>query len=119
MKVAIGLGMTGEGSYDDAATYVAEAEKLGAEYVWSAEAWGHDAVTPLAFLAGEDEDDQARRGHHAGGRAHAGEHGDDGDDAAVDLGRALHHGARRVAGRRSSRAGTACRTASRSSASAR
>ena len=25
MKVAIGLGMTGEGSYDDAATYVAEA----------------------------------------------------------------------------------------------
>ena len=53
MKVAIGLGMTGEGSYDDAATYVAEAEKLGAEYVWSAEAWGHDAVTPLAFLAGK------------------------------------------------------------------
>jgi len=30
---------------------VAEAERLGVDCVWSAEAWGHDAVTPLAFLA--------------------------------------------------------------------
>jgi F420-dependent oxidoreductase-like protein len=51
MKVAIGLGMTGEGSWKDAATYVQEAEKLGAQYVWTAEAWGHDAVTPLGYLA--------------------------------------------------------------------
>jgi F420-dependent oxidoreductase-like protein len=34
-----------------AATYVEEAERLGADDVWSAEAWGHDAVTPLAYLA--------------------------------------------------------------------
>src|SRR5947209_5560069 len=27
------------------------AERLGVDCVWSAEAWGHDAVTPLAFLA--------------------------------------------------------------------
>jgi len=34
-----------------AATYVEESERLGADDVWSAEAWGHDAVTPLAYLA--------------------------------------------------------------------
>jgi len=51
MRVSIGLGMTGNDNWDEIATYVAEAEKLGAEYVWTAESWGHDAVTPLAFLA--------------------------------------------------------------------
>jgi F420-dependent oxidoreductase-like protein len=44
--------MTGEEDWESAATYAVEAEKLGVDYVWSAEAWGHDAVTPLAFLAG-------------------------------------------------------------------
>lgn len=53
MRVSIGLGMTGTDNWEDAATYVAEAEKLGAEYVWTAESWGHDAVTPLGFLAGK------------------------------------------------------------------
>ena len=28
-----------------------EAERLGVDCVWAAEAWGHDAVTPLAFMA--------------------------------------------------------------------
>ena len=28
-----------------------EAERLGVDDVWSAEAWGHDGVTPLAFMA--------------------------------------------------------------------
>ncbi|MEU5882637.1 LLM class flavin-dependent oxidoreductase [Spirillospora sp. NPDC047279] len=31
--------------------YVQEAERLGAASVWTAEAWGHDALTPLAYLA--------------------------------------------------------------------
>jgi F420-dependent oxidoreductase-like protein len=31
---------------------VQEAERLGVDSVWSAESWGHDAATPLAFLAG-------------------------------------------------------------------
>jgi F420-dependent oxidoreductase-like protein len=53
MRVSIGLGMTGNEHWDEVATYVSEAEKLGAEYVWTAEAWGHDAVTPLGFLAGK------------------------------------------------------------------
>jgi F420-dependent oxidoreductase-like protein len=51
MKTAIGLGMAGNEDWDDVATYVAEAEKLGVDYVWTAESWGHDAVTPLGFLA--------------------------------------------------------------------
>ncbi len=51
MRVAIGLGMTGNDNWDDVSTYVQEAEKLGAEYVWTAESWGHDAVTPLAYMA--------------------------------------------------------------------
>ena len=32
-------------------TFVQEAERLGVHSVWTAEAWGHDALTPLAFLA--------------------------------------------------------------------
>jgi F420-dependent oxidoreductase-like protein len=31
--------------------FVVEAERLGVKYVWAAEAWGSDAVTPLAYLA--------------------------------------------------------------------
>jgi len=33
--------------------FVLEAERLGVHSVWSAEAWGTDALTPLAFLAGK------------------------------------------------------------------
>ena len=32
---------------------IKEAEKLGFDSVWSAEAWGSDAVTPLAFIAAQ------------------------------------------------------------------
>jgi len=51
MRVAIGLGMTGNENWDEVSTYVQEAEKLGVEYLWTAEAWGHDAVTPLGYMA--------------------------------------------------------------------
>ena len=32
-------------------TYVQEAERMGADTVWTLEGWGQDAVTPLAYLA--------------------------------------------------------------------
>jgi F420-dependent oxidoreductase-like protein len=32
---------------------IREAEKLGYESVWTAEAWGADAITPLAWIAGQ------------------------------------------------------------------
>lgn len=38
-------------SFEDVAQHVVEAERLGVDSVWSAEAWGTDAVVPLAFLA--------------------------------------------------------------------
>lgn len=52
MKVAIGLGTT-VGDWDEVTSFVVEAERLGVDAVWSAESWGHDAVTPLAYLAGK------------------------------------------------------------------
>jgi F420-dependent oxidoreductase-like protein len=51
MKTAIGIGMAGNENWDEVSDFVTEAELLGVDYVWSAEAWGHDAVTPLAYLA--------------------------------------------------------------------
>jgi F420-dependent oxidoreductase-like protein len=50
MRIAISKRLAIE-NWPEAADYVVEAERLGVDDVWSAEAWGHDAVTPLAFLA--------------------------------------------------------------------
>lgn len=52
MRVAISIG-TAPDKWDELATYVSEAERLGAWCAWSAESWGYDAVTPLAYLAGK------------------------------------------------------------------
>lgn len=56
MKLAIGLGAPYASDINDIRlvnqiTYVLEAERLGVESAWSAEAWGYDAITPLAYLA--------------------------------------------------------------------
>jgi F420-dependent oxidoreductase-like protein len=50
MRVAISLRLANE-DWARASAWVTEAERLGVDCVWSAEAWGHDAITPLAFLA--------------------------------------------------------------------
>jgi F420-dependent oxidoreductase-like protein len=50
MRVAISLRLASE-DWEQASAYVVEAERMGVDYLWSAEAWGHDAVTPLAFMA--------------------------------------------------------------------
>src|SRR3954469_21935442 len=47
MQVGIGAVVSTPGDAD----FVAEAERLGATSVWVAEAWGQDALTPLAYLA--------------------------------------------------------------------
>jgi F420-dependent oxidoreductase-like protein len=47
MRIAVTVSGVGE---EDLA-FVEEAERLGADSVWLAEAWGYDAFTPLAFLA--------------------------------------------------------------------
>lgn len=54
MQTAIGIGGAASGrrrDWQDVVTYATEAESLGVDFAWSAEAWGMDAVAPLAFLA--------------------------------------------------------------------
>ena len=54
MKVSIGIGGATSGQrrdFDEQVEYVVEAEKLGIDAVWTAEAWGQDAIAPLAYLA--------------------------------------------------------------------
>lgn len=52
LRVAIGFG-PGPGGWAEAITFAHEAERLGVDSAWTSEAWGFDAVTPLALLAGQ------------------------------------------------------------------
>ena len=57
MKISISVGSAyydGE-NWDDVVAYVQAADRLGVDYVWSAEAWGMEAVTSLGYLAGVTE----------------------------------------------------------------
>jgi F420-dependent oxidoreductase-like protein len=54
MKTAIGIGGAASGKqrdFEKVVQFAVEAEKLGVDQAWSAEAWGYDAVSTLAFLA--------------------------------------------------------------------
>lgn len=54
MEVSIGIGGAASGrdrTFDRDIEFVVEAERLGVDTVWSAEAWGHDAIAPLAYIA--------------------------------------------------------------------
>lgn len=58
MRVSIGIGGADSGrkrDFGEVVAYVVEAENLGVDTVWTAEAWGQDAVAPLAFLAARTE----------------------------------------------------------------
>jgi F420-dependent oxidoreductase-like protein len=46
-----GPASAGRDQFEAAVRFAVEAERLGANQAWSAEAWGMDAVTPLAYLA--------------------------------------------------------------------
>jgi F420-dependent oxidoreductase-like protein len=50
LRASIGFGI-GRERWEGAVDFVLEAERLGVHSVWFAEAWGSDAVTPLAFVA--------------------------------------------------------------------
>lgn len=50
MKLAVSLNPFSE-DWEQAVTYAQEAERLGVDSIWSAELWGYDAATPLAYLA--------------------------------------------------------------------
>ncbi len=49
LKLGLSLGYWGAGKPDHAEA-VAEAERLGFDSIWTAESWGSDALTPLAWL---------------------------------------------------------------------
>ena len=55
LKVAIGFHRDGVNDWDSAVRFAQAAERLGVDSIWSAEAWGHDGITPLAYLAGKTE----------------------------------------------------------------
>ena len=58
MKVSIGIGGAASGGrrdFENQVDYVVEAEKLGVDTVWTAEAWGLDAIAPLAYIAAKTE----------------------------------------------------------------
>ena len=50
LKASIGFGFAGE-NWERAVDFVVEAERLGVDAVWCAEAWGSDAVSPLGYIA--------------------------------------------------------------------
>jgi F420-dependent oxidoreductase-like protein len=52
VRIAVPLAGDHREDWAGAAAFAVEAERLGVHSVWTAEAWGFDAVTPLAFLAG-------------------------------------------------------------------
>jgi len=57
MRVSVSVGSAyydGE-NWDDIVAYVKAADRLGAESVWSAEAWGMEAVSSLGYLAAVTE----------------------------------------------------------------
>jgi len=55
MKLAIHFGVstytTSNEDWASALTYAIEAERLGVDSAWTAETWGYDGATPLAYLA--------------------------------------------------------------------
>lgn len=58
MKVSIGIGGAASGArrdFKNQVEFVVEAERLGVDTVWTAEAWGLDAISPLAYLAAKTE----------------------------------------------------------------
>ncbi len=53
MKTGIGIGSAyynGE-DWEQLVDYTIEADRMGVDFVWSAEAWGMDAIVPLAYMA--------------------------------------------------------------------
>ena len=117
LKLGLMLGYWGANP-DDATETVLGRRGLGFDSVWTAEAYGSDAFTPLDLVRRAHVAHQARHRHRAAVRAHAGRDRDDRADARPSVRRPVDPRPRRVRARRSSRAGTACRSRSRWSAPA-
>ena len=96
MKLGLSIGYS-RAQLEIPVKLVQRAEELGYDSVWTAEAYGTDAVTPLALSCGADEAHQTWHRHHAACRAHAGERRDVCRDRRCDgRRRSLHRRPRRV-----------------------
>jgi F420-dependent oxidoreductase-like protein len=51
VKVSVSLHRYAIEDWEETSRFALEAERLGADSIWTAEAWAHDAFTPLAYLA--------------------------------------------------------------------
>ncbi len=51
MRISVSLSANGIDDWQSRIDFAVEAERLGVHSIWSAETWGHDAVTPLAYIA--------------------------------------------------------------------
>ena len=109
-----GLGLTAE----DQLELVREAEAAGFDSVWTAEAYGSDAATPLAWFAAQTERIKLGAAILQIPGALARDDGDDRRHARPPLGRALAARASAPPGRRWPRAGTGSASASSSRARA-
>ena len=79
MKLGLMIGYSGA-HLDLPVDLVQEAESLGYDSVWMAEAWGNDARTP-SVPRGRDRTHPARHCDHAGPSKNVCQRGDDRDDA--------------------------------------
>ncbi len=53
MRIGVGLHRNEPDDWESALTFAIEAERLGADSIWSGEAWGWDGATQLAYLASQ------------------------------------------------------------------
>ena len=112
MKLGVHIGYWGLGlTREDQLAIVQEAERLGYDSVWTAEAYGSDAATILGWIAGQTTTIRIGSAIFQMPGRSPGDDGDDGRDARPALRRADAPRASAPRGRRWPRAGTAQRFA--------
>ena len=96
LKLGLQLGYWGAGPPANAPELVAEAERLGFDSVWTAEAYGSDALTPLAWWGSRTDARPPRHRPVPALGAHAHGHGHGGADPRPPVRRTTRPGPRRV-----------------------
>ena len=96
MKIGLQLGYWGSGPPPNAVELVMEADRLGYDSVWTAESYGSDALTPLAWWGSRTEQRAPRHVAVPALGPHADRHGHGRADHGPPLGRALRARARRL-----------------------
>ena len=88
MKLGLVIGYWSSGPPAGIEESIAEAERLGFDSMWTAEAYGSDCFTPLAWWGRGTSRLRLGTGVTQLSAPHAGGHGDDGDDPRPPLRRA-------------------------------